>query len=107
MTNDPADPIDFSEMENRCPSLFDMIDLANSLPSVMDNAALEELLNRAPLIDPTPPTTFDTNASSERITIRLAGEVWKAYREAAARRGVGYQTLINDTLRQAIPGLAP
>lgn len=75
------------------------------MPDILD-AEIEELLRCVPLTKPaTLPTKFDTNASSERITIRLISDVWKAYREAAAHRRVAYQTLINDTLRLAIPSL--
>jgi BrnA antitoxin of type II toxin-antitoxin system len=105
MTNDLSDPIDFSEMEKRQPSLSEMNDFANSLPSIMGDAAvLGELLDRPLSTDPVPKTaTFDTSASSIRVTIRLASDVWKSYREAAVHRGVHYQTLINNTLREAIP----
>ncbi|MDP1524399.1 MAG: BrnA antitoxin family protein [Rhodocyclaceae bacterium] len=43
-----------------------------------------------------------------RITIFLDDDVLEAFRQRAASEGKGYQTLINDTLRQAItPGAAP
>lgn len=106
MTFDLPDTIDFSGMEQFLSTDSDVIEFANSLPDTLDDAEMHELLRRASLTKPaTLPTKFDTIASSERITIRLTSEVWKAYREAAARRGVGYQTLINDTLRQVMSGL--
>ena len=104
MTNDLPDSIDFSDMEKLHPSLSELKDFANSLPSVMDDAAFDELLSRPLSTQPAPKTaTFYTSASSVRVTIRLPSNVWKAYREAAEHRGMGYQTLINDTLRQALP----
>jgi predicted DNA binding CopG/RHH family protein len=104
MTIDPPEPIDFSELEKSCPTLSELTDTANSLPSIMDDAAWDELLNSSPSTTPAP-AAFDSNASSDRVTIRLSIDVSRAYREAAARRGVRYQTLINDTLRWAIPSL--
>jgi uncharacterized protein (DUF4415 family) len=104
MTIDPPDPIDFSELEESGPTLSELTDMANSLPSVMDDAPLKKLLNTYPSTSPAA-AVFDSNASSDRVTIRLYVEVSRAYRKAAARRGVGYQTLINDTLRNAMPGL--
>ena len=37
-----------------------------------------------------------------RITIHIDNDVLAAFREKAAEQGKGYQTLINDALRQAI-----
>jgi uncharacterized protein (DUF4415 family) len=37
-----------------------------------------------------------------RITIMLDDDVLSAFRKQAAAEGKGYQTLINDTLRQAL-----
>ena len=39
-----------------------------------------------------------------RITIHLDNDVLEAFRQRASAEGKGYQTLINDTLRQAIAG---
>jgi uncharacterized protein (DUF4415 family) len=47
-------------------------------------------------------------AGKTRITIFLDDDVLEAFRQRAASEGKGYQTLINDALRQAItPGAAP
>lgn len=108
MTIDPLDVIDFSAIENDSPSLLDLTNFANSLPSVMDDSTLEALSNTLQSTSPAPapaPAVLELNASSDRVTIRLSIDVSRAFREAAARRGVGYQTLINDVLRTAIPGL--
>ena len=37
-----------------------------------------------------------------RITIHIDNDILDAFREKAAARGSGYQTLINEALRQAI-----
>lgn len=37
-----------------------------------------------------------------RITIMLDNDVLSSFRDKAAKEGVGYQTLINQTLRQSI-----
>ncbi len=37
-----------------------------------------------------------------RITIMLDNDVLSSFREEAAKEGVGYQTLINKTLRQCL-----
>jgi uncharacterized protein (DUF4415 family) len=47
-------------------------------------------------------------AGKTRITIFLDDDVLEAFRQRAASEGKGYQTLINDALRQVIaPGAAP
>lgn len=106
MTVDLPDEIDFSDMDKFCPSLAELNDLANSLTSEINDSELDDLLNRPSPTDPAPITaSFDTNDPSVRVTIRLASDVWKAYRHSAVRRGMPYQTLINDTLRRALPNL--
>ena len=37
-----------------------------------------------------------------RVTIMLDNDVIRAFRDQAEAKGIGYQTLINQTLRQAI-----
>lgn len=43
-----------------------------------------------------------SSTGKTRITIMLDDDVIKAFRERAERNGVGYQTAINQVLRQAI-----
>lgn len=40
-----------------------------------------------------------------RITMWLDGDVYDAFKAAAAKQGLGYQTLINQKLRESLPGL--
>jgi uncharacterized protein (DUF4415 family) len=45
-----------------------------------------------------------SSSGKTRITIMLDDDVLEAFRKQAAQRGLGYQTLINDALRQHIAG---
>ncbi len=42
--------------------------------------------------------------AKNRITIMLDGDVLSAFREKADAAGIGYQTLINQTLRESLAG---
>ena len=44
------------------------------------------------------------SAGKTRITIHLDNDVLEAFRQRASDEGKGYQTLINDALRQAVAG---
>ncbi len=52
-----------------------------------------------------PPETWDPRNQKVRISIWIDGDVMGAYRAAAEKRKMGYQTLMNETLREAMPGL--
>jgi uncharacterized protein (DUF4415 family) len=40
-----------------------------------------------------------------RVTMMVDGDIVQAFREAAAKRGIGYQTLMNEKLRESLDGL--
>lgn len=41
-------------------------------------------------------------ANKTRITMMLDNDVLSAFREQASKKGLGYQTLINQTLKEAL-----
>lgn len=43
-----------------------------------------------------------STSNKTRITIHLDSDILAMFRESAAKEGKGYQTLINDALRQAM-----
>ena len=46
----------------------------------------------------------ETMKGKTRITIMLDDDVIKAFRRRAEARGIGYQTAINEALREAVGG---
>lgn len=40
-----------------------------------------------------------------RVTMMVDGDIVQAFRDAAAKRGIGYQTLMNEKLRESLDGL--
>jgi uncharacterized protein (DUF4415 family) len=53
-----------------------------------------------------PAEAFLPKNVKERITMMVDQDVLQAFKAAAAKRGnIGYQTLINEKLRESLPGL--
>jgi len=42
------------------------------------------------------------SSGKKRITIMLDDDIIEAFRDRAEKRGIGYQTLINETLRSSL-----
>jgi uncharacterized protein (DUF4415 family) len=52
-----------------------------------------------------PPGEFEPKNLKIRVTMMVDGDVLDAYRAAAQKHGIGYQTLMNQKLRESLEGL--
>jgi hypothetical protein len=71
-------------------------DITVDIPDVDLSSIVPPLPTTPPAVSSSAPTT-----GSKRITIRIPGDVYDAIKREAARRGIRYQTLTNETLRTA------